>query len=448
MSSDDDLERILREGWSRLPEPDGESTRRARERVVGSVPRSRRRRVRIAALAVTALVVAVGTGVSIGSLIAQDVTAAEGPVGLGFVPEPGWFALQAPSRSPADRPAVAMAANVPFADDDVVNGLAEPSSLPYSTLLTLPPRGIVIVATFIAADGEPWTSSRYPKRTLPLRIWQATPYIEYGTQIRPDQPLGQYQLRGTTDGWNVEVNVYFGAPRPSSRLLASAQRQLDGLLTRPAPSAKPARPAAPQRANAASPSSLDRTFTCRPGYLGGQYSMETRAHRGTGRGRSGWRRPPFAAVSTSAQGAAAHAVENNVVWISAGQPSADAAVAAGFGNVQFPFRTWGTVSVNLGLCRASATTARIAPKELVARGVTAFESPLDCATPRRVLVRIRATLRGSAALRSYRGFLRTTAPARTAEIAVATASGKPLAYAQVFESGGARLFAAKACVED
>jgi hypothetical protein len=448
MSADDDLDRILREGWSRLPEPDGESTRLARARVVGAVPRRRRRRVRIGALVATALVVAVGTGVSIGSLIAQDVTAAEGPVGLGFVPEPGWFALQAPSRSPADQPAVAMAANVPFADDDVVNGLAEPSSLPYSTLLTLPPRGIVIVATFIAADGEPWTSARYPKRTLPLRIWQATPYIEYGTQIRPDQPLGQYQLRAVTDGWNVEVNVYFGAPRPSPRILATAQRQLDGLLTRPAPSARPARPPMPQRAQTASPSSLDRTFTCRPGFLGGQYTMETRAHRGTGRRGSGWERPPFAAVSTSAQGAAAHAVENNVVWISAGQPSASAAVAAGFGNVQFPFRTWGTVSVNLGLCRASATTARIAPKELVAKGVTAFESPLDCATPRRVLVRIRATLRGSGTLRSYRSFLRTTAPARTAEIAVTTPSGKPLAYAQVFESGSARLFAAKGCVED
>ena len=103
MSADDDLERILRDGWSRLPEPDARATRSARARVVGVVPRRRRRRVRIGALVATALVVAVGTGVSIGSLIAQDVTAAEGPVGLGFVPEPGWFALQAPSRSPAGR---------------------------------------------------------------------------------------------------------------------------------------------------------------------------------------------------------------------------------------------------------------------------------------------------------------------------------------------------------
>ena len=447
MSAEDDLERILRTGWKHLPEPDAKTTRRARARVVGVVPRQRRRRVRVAALVVTALVVAVGTGVSIGSLIASDVTAAEGPVGLGFVPEPGWFALQAPSRSPSDRPAVAMAANVPFAKDDVVNGLAEPSSLPYSTLLALPPRGVVLVATFIAVDGQ-LPGSRYPRRTLPLRIWQATPYIEYGTQIRPDQPLGQYQLRAAVEGWNVEVNAYFGTPRPSARLLGAAQRQLDGLLTHPAPAAKPASPAVPERAQAASPSPLDRTFTCTPGFLGGQYNMETRAHRGTGRGGSGWERPPFAAVSTSARGAAAHAVENNVAWISAGRPTGDAAVAAGFGNVVFPFRTWGTIAVNLGLCRASSARARIAPAELVARAVTAFEAPLDCATPRRVLVRVRATLRGSGVLRSYRTFLRTTAPARTAEIAVSTTSGTPLAYAQVFESGSARLFAAKGCVED
>jgi hypothetical protein len=448
MSADDDLERILREGWRHLPEPDGAATRRARARVAGVVPRRRRRRVRIAALAATALVVAVGAGVSIGSLIAQDVTAAEGPVGLGFVPEPGWFALQAPSRSPSDRPAVAMAANVPFAEDDVVNGLAEPSSLPYSTLLALPPRGIVIVATFIAADGQLLGPARYPKRMLPLRIWQATPYIEYGTQIRPDQPLGQYQLRAATDGWNVEVNAYFGTPRPSARLLDAAQRQLDGLLTRPAPAAKRARPTPTERAEPASPSSVDRTFVCTPGFLGGRYSVEARVHRGTGRGGSGWQRPPFAAIGTSARGAAATAVENNVAWISSGRPGAEASAAPGFGSYVFPFRTWGTVAVNLGLCRGSATKAPIAPGELVAREVTAFEAPLDCATPRRVLVRIRGTLRGSSTLRSYRTFLRTTAPARTAEIAVSTTSGTPLAYAQVFESGSARLFAAKGCVDD
>jgi hypothetical protein len=146
MSSEDDLDRILRDGWRRLPEPDVEATRRARERVLGVAPRRRRRRARIAALVGTALVVALGAGISIGSLITADVTASEGSVRLGFVPEPGWVALQAATRSPADRPAVAMAANVPFAADDVVNGLPDPSSLPYSTLLTLPPRGIVIVA--------------------------------------------------------------------------------------------------------------------------------------------------------------------------------------------------------------------------------------------------------------------------------------------------------------
>ena len=49
MSADDDLEHILRGRLEALPEPDGETTRQARERVVGVVPRYRRRRVRITA---------------------------------------------------------------------------------------------------------------------------------------------------------------------------------------------------------------------------------------------------------------------------------------------------------------------------------------------------------------------------------------------------------------
>ncbi|MGH3077446.1 MAG: hypothetical protein ACRDPZ_04615, partial [Gaiellaceae bacterium] len=416
---------------------------------LGVAPRRRRRRARIAALVGTALVVALGAGMSIGSLITADVTASEGSVRLGFVPEPGWFALQAATRSPADRPAVAMAANVPFAADDVVNGLPDPSSLPYSTLLTLPPRGIVIVASFIAAEGQLWSSTRYHARTLPLRIADATPYIEYGTQIRPDQPLGQYQLRVAVDGWNVDVTVYFGVPRPSAHLLSVAQRQLGGLLTRPAPKATRDRPARVNPATTpAAPIRIDRTFTCAPGLIGGRYTIEARVHRGTGRTGSSWPRPAFAAIGTSARGAAATAVENNVVWISGGRPTAGAAIAPGFGSYAFPFSTWGTVAVNLDLCHASSAESPLSANGLTPRTVGAFEAPLDCVTPRRVLVRVRATLRSASTLKSFRTFLGTTTPARIAEVAVGTPAGEPIAYAKVLESGQAKLSTAKGCVED
>ena len=225
-----------------------------------------------------------------------------------------------------------MAASVPFAEDDVVNGLAEPSSLPYSTLLTLPPRGIVIVATFIAVDTQFPGSTLYPRARC-RRIGEATPYIENGTQIRPDQPLGQYQLRAAVSGWNVEVNAYFGTPRPSARLLDAAQRQLDRLLTRPAPTPKRFR----RRRNA--PRRLRRL--ARPHvHVHARVSWAGTASRPAstaGRSRRGrMARPAFAAIGTSARGAAASAVENNVAWISAGRPSAEASVASGYMSVHLP----------------------------------------------------------------------------------------------------------------
>ena len=225
-----------------------------------------------------------------------------------------------------------MAASVPFAEDDVVNGLAEPSSLPYSTLLTLPPRGHRLVATFIAVDTQFPGSTLYPGRALPLRIGEATPYIENGTQIRPDQPLGQYQLRAAVSGWNVEVNAYFGTPRPSARLLDAAQRQLDELLTRPAPTPKRALPTADGTRQDGFAVARPHV-RARPGFLGSGTSR--RVHRGTGRGGAGWRRPAFAR-SASARGAAASAVENNVAWISAGRPSAEASVASRLHEVHLP----------------------------------------------------------------------------------------------------------------
>jgi len=441
MSADDDLERILREGWKRLPEPDGGVTRRARERVVGVAPQRHRRRVRIAALAATALAVAVATGVSIGSLIAQDVTASEGPVGLGFVPAPGWFALQASSRFPSDRPAVAMAANVPFAEDDVVNGLAEPSSLPYSTLLTLPPRGIVIVATFIAAEGQPWTSIRYPKRTLPLRIWQSTPYIEYGTQVRPEQPLGQYQLRAVVKGWNVEVNAYFGTPRPSPTLISEAQRGLDNMIVRTArvddsPSILPL-----ARVTTSSPGIVDRTFSCNPSLVGGVHKLDVLASRGSGRRGVTWARPAFAGLRTNISGSAATRVDNYLVWLTAGRPSRDALVPqpGRIALFDFPFRVWGTLAINRTRCRLSKARVTLSSRGLVGGQAGVFADELACTTPRAVLVRVRAVTEGRTTLRSFRSFVRTQVPVIEAVIAVQAPGGKPLALARLSRFGTARI---------
>ena len=249
MSSE--LERLLRDAREALPGPDDDATLHARRRAVTP---PRRRRARIVVLVGATLVAAMVIGVTAGSLTAPTGTAAREPAVLGFVPEPGWFALQSPPPAVPGQQTVAVAANVPFAADDVVHGLVEPSGLPYSTLLRLPPRGIVIVSTMVP-DAEPHvapipTSTTYREAKLPLRLRDGVTYLQWGAQVRPDQPLAQYQLRARIQRHNVDVVAYFGTSRPSRSQLDAAQRQLDGLVIRPG-DARGTRQAAAARPSAA-----------------------------------------------------------------------------------------------------------------------------------------------------------------------------------------------------
>jgi len=83
-----------------------------------------------------------------------------------------------------------------------------------------------------------------------------------------------------------------------------------------------------------------------------------------------------------------------------------------------------------------------------------YSAEYDCPSPTAVLVRLRAEFRTPVALRIqrlYQGRWFTTstkAPVRQGAFAVATLTGKPLAYATVSESGKARLFTARSCVPD
>ena len=202
MSSD--FERELRDAREALPLPDEPSTQRARGRVVASL-RRKRRRTRAFVLVGAMVVCALALGVTAGSLNAPSVTAAREPAVLGFVPEPGWFALQSPPPAIEGQQTVAVAANVPFAADDVDAGLVEPSGLPYSTLLTLPPDGIVIVST-MAPQPQPHVApvpaaQDYPLIELPLRLRDALPVLRWGAQVRPDQPMAQYHMPGYLRGY-------------------------------------------------------------------------------------------------------------------------------------------------------------------------------------------------------------------------------------------------------
>jgi hypothetical protein len=448
VSSDHDLERLLREGWTNVPEPEATTTRRARERAIAAVRRRPRRRVRIAALVGTALVVAIALGVGIGSLVAPSGTASSGPIGFGLLPEAGWYALQSATPRAPGQPRVAMAANVPFDEEDMVNGLAEPSALPYTTLLGLPLRGVILIVTFTEPD--PWVKStpspRYPTRTLPLRLSEATPYIEYGTQIRPEQPLGQYQLRATVDGKLIDVNVYFGTPTPSSALRAEAQRQLDGLVVHsgaPTETDAVVRPASP--ATPSAPAVIDRTLRCTTSPSGGIWEIEARANAGIRQG-SGWKQVPYAVSSSGNVGSTLDPLGDALAWVTAGRPSRDTTADWGFRAAQVS--RWGTLAVNRRVCRSARARVTLGHSGLEGSSASPFGDKLDCAAPRRVLVRVRAIATTKTDLRARGDFQNTHVPLKSAQLAVTTEKGKPIMYADVADSGRTRLFTAKGCVFD
>ncbi|HLG09579.1 MAG TPA: hypothetical protein VI409_13000 [Gaiellaceae bacterium] len=445
MSSD--LERRIREARAALPEPDAEATRRAHARALGAV-RHRRPRVRLAVLAGVALALALALGAGLGTLIAPSGTAARGPVGLGFLPEPGWYVLQSGARATSSAPATAMAANVGFAADDAVRGLADSSGLPYATLLALPPRGIVITATFTPL-GEPWVDAIIEEGKLPLRVRDAVADTGYGGQVRPEEPLGVYQLRALVNGYNIDVHVYFGSLRPSSSLREEAQRQLDQLVVRSGRTSGNAGARVEGAAAKASAPVIDRTVVCTMSFIGGAHEIEVRAQKGFRSGGSSWDRPPLAALTTGSAGSAAKALDNMLGWVTAGRPSPTATVIpVRFPDVTYPIATWGTLAMSRTQCRPAATRFPLTAKGLTGGPAGALGETFDCGAPRRVLVRMRAVLESPASLREHRQFLDTKTPIREGYVVVGTQTGKPLVYAEVFASGKANLFVARGCMPD
>jgi hypothetical protein len=97
-------------------------------------------------------------------------------------------------------------------------------------------------------------------------------------------------------------------------------------------------------------------------------------------------------------------------------------------------------------CRPSSASVRLSASGLSGGPANQIPERFECPVPRTVLVRVRVELRSSASLRLRDGGLSTQMPVRAGKISARTLTGKPLAYAEVFESGKARLFFAGNCL--
>ena len=418
-----DFERRLREARKALPEPGEAVTGLARERALAAV--RRRRNLRRPAMTMLALAL-VALGVTVGASIAPGGSAAPAPLGLGFLPERGWNVLQNGGDGTAVRPASAVAANVALSPDD------DPDGVPLSTLESLPRDGVVVVATFILRDAQPWLDAGYPARALPLDIREAAPF---GIQVRPDRPLGQYQLRAGVNGHDVDLNIYYGTRNPSGELLAAAQRQVSRLVVRAASAnANPGASGGVAEAHSsaseivASATVFDRTFVCLPPY--GTVDMVASPHG--------------AIVVIGAT-----FISSGYVRMTAGSNGdllSDLVAIAHPGKRTSSTRFPAAAYVNSRRCVASRAFVPLTHAALPGPAAT-WSTSDECSVEGKVLLRVRAVLRASANWGPVgKNFVGVRGRLREAAFAVRDrATGKPLALARLESTGRTQLWTSAHC---
>jgi hypothetical protein len=193
------------------------------------------------------------------------------------------------------------------------------------------------------------------------------------------------------------------------------------------------------RAEPAASTLLDVTFDCAVELRGGAYIVEARAHSGTRIGGR-WGKLPYAGLRAGNFGGPGG---NVFVWATSGVPTATTLIDNEYET--FDVKTFGTFGVRRKTCRPTAERVPLAATGLRGGVAAQLGEEMTCFAPRRVVVRIRATLQARGTLRRGPVYLATHAPAREAKLAVRTLAGKPLVYADVSQSGTARLFTAKGC---
>lgn len=199
---------------------------------------------------------------------------------------------------------------------------------------------------------------------------------------------------------------------------------------------------------AATTSIIDRTMLCSTLAIGGGlYQFEVRAQEGVRETRTAWKSLAFAAARSGHITIGPARLENSLAWAGAGQASQTTSLDH---ETRWPYtvKTHGTLALNQKLCSRSSARVRLTPKGLDGGPPGQLGTEYDCPAPRRVLVRLRATLRTSEPIYRDRHFVKTRATLESAYLAIRTRSGKPLAFAAVFASGKARLFTAASCRAD
>lgn len=165
---------------------------------------------------------------------------------------------------------------------------------------------------------------------------------------------------------------------------------------------------------------IDSTFSCETGYLGGVYQATVNTYRYVPPQAS--RRIPGANVGTNLTNGFLAGVSSN------------------------------SIHVNRLYCKVTGAKAPLTTKGLRGGAFSSLPTEFDCFTPRRVLLRIRGDFVKPTTLRAAKPFgypqLQALGATKRAELAMATLAGRPIAYASIAGAKTTRLFTSTDCQED
>jgi hypothetical protein len=178
---------------------------------------------------------------------------------------------------------------------------------------------------------------------------------------------------------------------------------------------------------------IDRTLACTTGAQGGARVVFLRAQSAYGQGATlEWLAQ--ATVATPGQpNPSKPDYRPTLAGVTAGWPPPKPLTSGGLG---FEGR------------RCKATRARVAFSRQGLTGGRAAQlgDEIQCVVPRSLLIRVRAVFREPVGLEVVQRSYSAVGRIEQGQVAVRTTDGKPLVYADVSDSGRARLFTAKGCV--
>lgn len=97
---------------------------------------------------------------------------------------------------------------------------------PFTSLTRLSKRGILIWVTTIGRNRPTFTAMHWPPRLSSFRV-------DHGWEGQPAANVQQRLGWGVSDGWDIDVRVYFATQHPDRELLQAAQGQLNRLVLPP-----------------------------------------------------------------------------------------------------------------------------------------------------------------------------------------------------------------------